>query len=514
MEIIRQEMDAVGAQEMQLPALNPVEIWEETGRQEDFGPEKFNFQDRRGHHMTLAPTHEEIICDIARGEIRSYKNLPQVWYQMQTKFRDEPRPRSGVLRTRQFIMKDAYSLDADWEGLDAAYEAQKGAYKKIFARCGLDFFIVGASSGLMGGRASQEFMVQSPGGEDTCALCDECGYAANLEVAASRHRYRFGQGGKIPSEVHTPGKKSIEEVSGFLNRSPECFVKALLYMVDDNPVMILIPGPDELNESKLQVELGKGVRPAHPDEVLEYMGVPAGYIGPLGLKENISLIADESLKGAKSMVCGANREDYHIIDVDLEIHTRSPKKFADLRTVKEGYPCPQCGQPLKIVRAIEVGHIFKLGTKYSNAMGAAFLDANGKSQPIIMGSYGIGVERIVAAHLEQWADDVGIRWRGEIAPYRTVIMPLNSADENVSKTAEKLYSDFASNGYEPILDDRNVRAGVKFKDADLLGIPVQVILGKHFDEGKIELKIRLTGERIVCPIDEVEKTIEARIRNL
>ena len=511
MTIIREEMNAAGAQEFLLPALNPVELWEESGRQADFGNEKFNFKDRKGHEMTLAPTHEEIICDIARNEIRSYKDLPQVWYQIQTKFRDEPRPRSGVLRTRQFIMKDAYSLDSSWEGLDKSYEDQKSAYKKIFTRCGLDFFIVGASSGLMGGRASQEFMVESPGGEDTCALCDTCGYAANIEVAGSRMRYRYEKGGKECSEVHTPDQKTIDEVSEFLNRKPEQFIKALLYIAGEKPVMILLNGQDELSETKLGAMLGVPVRPAHPEEVFEYTGVKAGFIGPVGLKKGVTLYIDDTLKGAKGMVCGANKNDYHLIDVDLEKHSVKPEKYADLRTVKDGDPCPQCGKPMKIVRAIEMGHIFKLGTKYSDSMGAVFQDAEGKSHPIIMGSYGIGIERIVAAHIEQWADENGIVWRGEIAPHKVVILPLKE-DDDIASASEKLYNQLTDAGFEPVLDDRNIRAGVKFKDADLMGFPVQIVFGKLFTKGKAEMKNRRTGERIECYIDSIEDELKKMLK--
>jgi prolyl-tRNA synthetase len=508
-EIIRQEMDAVGAQELYLPALNPVEVWEESGRHAGFGPEKFNFLDRKGHPMTLAPTHEEIICDLARKEIRSYRELPQVWYQIQTKFRDEPRPRSGVLRSRQFIMKDAYSLDADWEGLDISYQAQKEAYKKIFTRCGLNFFIVGASTGLMGGRASEEFMLESAFGEDNCAICDSCAYSANVEVATSPVKYTFIKRGVTPKEVHTPGKKTIEEVSGFLNLSPENFLKAIFYIAGDEPVMALISGLDDLNEVKLSSAVGTTVRPAHLEEVLQHTGTPAGFIGPVGLKENVRLIADKTLCGTKGMVCGANKTDYHLLNVDLGVHTRAPE-FADLRLVRAGNPCPHCGKPLRIATALELGHIFKLGTKYSDAMGAKFLDTNGKEQPIIMGSYGIGLERIVAANIEQWADENGLNWHGEIAPYTVVVLPLNSEDEKLANSAEMLYNELISQGFEAILDDRPVRAGVKFKDADLLGIPLQIIFGKHFEQGKLEIKVRTTNERIIIPSGEAIDVLRNR----
>ena len=500
--IVREEMNAVGAQEFLLPALNPVEIWEESGRQADFGPEKFNFQDRKKHLMTLAPTHEEIICDIARKEIRSYKELPQVWYQIQTKFRDEPRPRSGVLRTRQFIMKDAYSLTASWDDLDKCYDDQKEAYKRIFSRCGLEFFIVGASTGLMGGRASQEFMVESSEGEDICAVCDSCEYAANVEVAESKISYKFGEGGKTPQEVHTPDKRTIEEVAEYLQKKPENFLKALLYIAEDKPIMALLCGHDELSEAKLSQKLGCQVRPAEADEVMKFMQVPVGFIGPVGLSDEIPLLADENLRQAVGMVCGANKSDYHLIDVDLGVHTREPE-FAGLRTVNEGEGCPECGKPLRVVRAIEMGHIFKLGTKYSDAMGATFLDTNGKPQPIIMGSYGIGLERIVAANIELWADEAGLNWRGEIIPHRVLILPLNVDDENTMKAANGLYNELNALGYDPAIDDRKQRPGVKFKDADLLGFPLQIVFGRDFKDGKVELKNRSDGNRSVVPLVDI-----------
>lgn len=511
-DVIRQEMDAIGAQELHLPALNPVEIWEETGRQADFGPEKFNFTDRKDHPMTLAPTHEEIICDLARREIRSYKELPQIWYQIQTKFRDEPRPRSGVLRTRQFIMKDAYSLDAAWEGLDEAYLKQRGAYQRIFERCGLEFFIVGASSGLMGGKASEEFMVESETGEDTCVLCSSCGYAANLEVAVSNVKYRFVENTQSPQEVYTPNRKTIEEVSSFLNQPPEKFIKALLYFAGEEPVMALICGADDLNEEKLALASGKPVRPAHPDEVLQTIGVPAGFIGPVALKKDIKLFADDTLRGAQGMVCGANKTDYHLLNVNIGLHTNEPV-FADLRMVKEGDACPQCAKPLRITKAIELGHIFKLGTKYADAMGATFLDAQGNKHPIIMGSYGIGLERIIAANIELWADQAGICWKGEITPYSILILPLNMEDEKALKAAELLYNEFNAVGYQTAIDDRLIRAGVKFKDADLLGFPLQLIFGKNFAQKNIELKIRATDERIICPVDNILDTVKNIIEN-
>jgi prolyl-tRNA synthetase len=364
----------------------------------------------------------------------------------------------------------------------------------------------------MGGRASEEFMVETQSGEDTCAVCPACGYSANIEIAKSMVKYNFGSGGKTPCEVHTPDRKTIEEVSSFLKQKPEKFLKALLYIVDKRPVMVLISGADELNENKLAAKYGKQVRPAHPEEVLQYMGVLAGFIGPVGLKHDIQLLADETLRGAREMVCGANKEDYHIVGLDLGVHCREPE-YDDFRIVRGKDACSQCGKPLRVIRALELGHIFKLGTKYSDAMKADFLDAEGKSHPIIMGSYGIGLERIVAANIEQWADEAGIRWRGEITPYKVIILPLNIEEVEAYQAAEDLYRELNNLGAEPILDDRTLRAGVKFKDADLLGIPLQVIFGKNFAEGKIELKIRFTGERKICHKADILSMVKTELKN-
>ena len=498
--IIREEMNAIGGQEFFFPALNPVEIWEESGRERDFGEEMFRLRDRKRHRMVLAPTHEEVVCDIARREIRSYKDLPQIWYQIQTKFRDEPRPRSGVVRARQFIMKDSYSLDADEEGLDRSYQLHAEAYRNIFSRCGLKFFVVGASSGVMGGSVSQEFMVESPFGEDTVALCENCDYAANVDVATSIPKLLEKRQEEL-REVFTPGKKTIEQVSEFLNLEPERLIKSMLYMVGDRPVMLLVRGDYELNESKLMGILGSQFRPALLDEIEKICGASAGFIGPVGL-EGVEIIADNALKGQSGFTTGANKDDYHLSGIDIQRDVKVDR-YADIRKVVAGEGCPQCGHPLKVINAIEIGHIFKLGTKYSLSMKAMFSDKDGKEKPIVMGSYGIGLERIAAAAIEQNHDQKGIIWDKAIAPFQIHIIPININDSLIMETGEKIYNELQDDGYEVIIDDREVSPGFKFKDADLLGVPLQIIIGeRNLKQGKIELKPRATGESAVVKIED------------
>ncbi|MCX6137095.1 MAG: proline--tRNA ligase [Ignavibacteriales bacterium] len=387
MQIIREEMDAIGGQEFHLPALNPVELWEETDRVKAFGDIMFHLKNRA---LVLAPTHEEIITSIARNHIKSYKEMPQIWYQIQTKFRNEPRPKSGVLRGRQFTMKDAYSMDSTWDGLDVSYNAHAEAYRKIYTRCGLKFFIVGASSGAMGGSGSQEFMVESNAGEDTVALCDACSYAANVEVAASAiAKASRTENSKPVEEIHTPNIKSIDELSEFLKIQTSQCAKSLVYFCGETPVLIFMLGNDQMNEAKLQGVLGGDVRPAHPEELLALTGADAGSIGPIGLKAKMKIIADNRLEGANGLYSGANKNDYHVGNIDFNRDV-AVESYHDLRIVEGGEPCPDCGKELRIVKGIEVGHIFKLGTKYSVSMKANFLDEKGAEQPIIMGSYGIG----------------------------------------------------------------------------------------------------------------------------
>lgn len=504
MNIIREEMDAIGGQEFHLPALNPIEIWEQTGRVEAMGDVLFHIKNREG--LVLAPTHEEIITFHARQHIKSYRDLPQIWYQIQTKFRNEPRPKSGVLRGRQFTMKDAYSLDATWEGLDASYDKHEKAYRNIYTRCGLKFFVVGASSGAMGGSASQEFMVESPHGEDTCAVCDSCGYAANIEVASSAlPAVEREDNSAAIEEFATPGARTIDDLINNYNISEERCAKSVVYIIDGKPVLIMMRGNDELNEAKLQTALkAVNLRPAEPAELVEFTGANAGSIGPVNLKTPLLVIADKLLQGVNGMVSGANRDGFHFRNIDFTRDCEI-REYHDLRTVREGEPCPNsCGTMLRVVNAIEVGHIFKLGTKYSVALGALFLNESGEEKPIIMGSYGIGVERIMACFVEQNHDEKGIMWSSAIAPYQVHILGLNvKKSELARETAEKIYADCLAAGFEALFDDRDESPGVKFNDADLLGLPVQIIAGeRNAKEGNVELKIRSTGERRILPIGE------------
>ncbi len=507
MQVIREEMDAIGGQEFHLPALNPIELWEETGRVQAFGDTMFHVKNRP---LILAPTHEEVICYIAKGLVKSYRDMPQIWYQIQTKFRNEPRPRSGVIRGRQFLMKDSYSLDTTWEGLDKSYDLHAEAYKKIFTRAGLKFFIVGASSGAMGGSASQEFMVESDAGEDTCAVCDGCGYAANLEIASSRVDTIQRDGESKPlKEIHTPNVRTIDELKTFLKVDERILAKSLVYIKDKTPVMILMVGNDQLNESKLQAVMGADVRPLHPDELKALTGADGGSIGPIGMKarlpggQGFHIIADKRLEGANNLISGANKNDYHLMNIDLQRDVKV-NAYHDLRTVQAGEMCPKCQKPLRVAKAIELGHIFKLGTKYADALKASFLDEQGKEQPIIMGSYGIGVERIIACHIEQYHDKFGIIWTKALAPYHVQLILVNSNNEQVVKITEDLYKQLNEAGIEVLYDDRtDASPGFKFKDADLLGMPLQVIVGeKNVVNGNVEVKHRQTGERSVIAIQD------------
>ncbi|MBS3945754.1 MAG: proline--tRNA ligase [Melioribacter sp.] len=504
-DIIREEMNAIGGQEFHFPGLNPKEIWDATGRVEAFGDILFHVKNRE---YVLAPTHEEIVAFHAKGAVTSYKDLPQIWYQIQTKFRNEPRPRSGVIRGRQFLMKDAYTLDKDFEGLDVGYAKHDVAYRKIFDRCGLKYFVVGASSGAMGGSKSEEFMVKSDAGEDTIAYCEKCGYAANVEVAQSvaKSATRHSES-KSYYEISTPNVKSIDELCAFLKIDEHETAKSRVYIHDGKPVLILMLGNDEVNETKLGSLLGSNVRPAHPEELKEISGADAGSIGPIGFKHRI--IADNLLKDANNLYSGANKNDFHIGGIDLKRDIPNIE-YADLRTVENGELCVRCSSTLEVFKAIELGHIFKLGTKYSEALGVNYLDENGKEHPIVMGSYGIGVERIFACYIEQNYDDKGIIWKKPLAPFDIHLIGLNMKNTHVAETSNKLYDDLQKEGFEVLFDDRNdVSAGVKFNDADLLGMPVQVIVGeKNLKDGKVELKQRVTNEKNVLELSGLIKKLK------
>jgi prolyl-tRNA synthetase len=503
-EIIREEMNAIGGQEFHLPALNPKEIWEETGRVEAFGEILFQVKNRE---YVLAPTHEEIMTFHARNVLKSYKDFPQIWYQIQTKFRNEPRPRSGVIRGRQFLMKDAYSFDISPEGLDKSYQLHDKAYRKIFDRCGLKYFVVGASSGAMGGSGSEEFMVKSDAGEDTVAYCEKCGYAANLEVAESKVASR-GREEKSEElkEIHTPNVRSIDELCEFLNIKETQCAKSRIYVYKEKPILILMLGNEEVNESKLEKYLGGAVRPAHPEELVQFTGAAAGSIGPIGFKERI--IADLRLKDANNLYSGANKTDYHFGGIDLRQIANI--EYGDLRQVQSGEPCPRCDSPLQVFTAIELGHIFKLGTKYSQSMGAMFLDEKGEEHPIIMGSYGIGAERVMACFIEQHHDDKGIIWNAALAPFHIHLLGLNMKNEGVTNACEEIYNKLLTNNYEVLFDDRiDAQAGVKFNDADLLGMPLQITVGdKKLKTNQVEVKIRKTGERFDVELGKLTSKVK------
>jgi prolyl-tRNA synthetase len=504
-EIIREEMNNIGGQEFHLPALNPTEIWEQTDRVRAFGDTLFHIKNRE---YVLAPTHEEIMTFHARNVVKSYKDMPQIWYQIQTKFRNEPRPRSGVIRGRQFLMKDAYTFDVSYDALDKSYILHDKAYRKIFDRCKLKYFVVGAFSGAMGGTGSEEFMVKSDAGEDTVAHCESCGYAANLQVATSivNGKSRDKKSDAL-KEILTPNVRTIDELCEFLNINETHCAKSRVYISDGEPVLVLMLGNDDVNESKLEKKLGAAVRPGHPEELAEITGADAGSIGPV--KFYYRIIADNRLKDANNLYSGANKNDYHLGGIDL---SRDVKKieYADLRTAKSGEGCPNCDSKLEVFSAIELGHIFKLGTKYSESLGAFYLNEKGKEHPIVMGSYGIGVERILACFLEQNHDEFGIIWDKVIAPFDIQLLGLNMKKKEVVDASEKLYSELNNAGYEVLFDDRiDAQAGYKFKDADLLGMPIQIIVGdKKLKENKVEVKLRRTGERFDVELSDIIKKIE------
>ena len=506
-QIVREEMDAIGGQEFHLPALNPKEIWDETGRVEAFGDILFHIKNRE---YVLAPTHEEIMTFHARNVVKSYKDMPQIWYQIQTKFRNEPRPRSGVIRGRQFLMKDAYSFDVSYQALDTSYNFHDQAYRKIFDRCGLQYFVVGASSGAMGGTGSEEFMVKSDAGEDTVAYCSSCGYAANVEVAESKVMViEREKESKAIYEISTPNVKSIDKLCEFLKIDESVCAKSRVYINDGKAVLILMQGNDEVNESKLTKVLGGNVRPAHPEELAAITGADAGSIGPIGFNRRI--IADLKLKDRNNLFSGANKNDYHIGGIDLKRDV-TIVEYSDLRIVESGEDCPNCDNKLEVFTAIELGHIFKLGTKYSESLKALYLDEKGEEHPIVMGSYGIGIERIMACYIEQNHDDKGIIWKKALTPFDVHLIALNMKNETVVSSAEKVYEELSKAGFELLFDDRDAAAGFKFNDADLLGMPVQIVIGeKKLKDGKCEVKIRKTGERTDIELDKLISKLQSMI---
>jgi prolyl-tRNA synthetase len=529
MGIVRQEMDTIG-QEFYLPALNPREVWEASGRWATMGDNMFRLKDRKGADLCLGMTHEEVMTDIARKELRSYKQLPQIWYQIQTKFRDEPRPKAGLLRVRQFIMKDAYSFDIDAAGLDVSYQKHHDTYCRIFDRCGLKYMVIDAHSGAMGGSKSQEFMVRTPAGEDLIVSCEKCDYAANLEKATSKLapvEDLKPEGDGQPLEVHTPGQKTIEDVARFLGVSPKNKIKTLAMMTVEqnaktgNPsaraVVLLLRGDHQMNEAKLSTAVGgKDTRPMQDEEIRALFHSPAGYLGPLGIdwakdlkdSDKPILLVDTALEGRTNLIAGANKEDYHVkhLTPGKNFH---PTAYVDLRSVTAGETCPNCGAPLRIDTAVEIGHIFKLGYKYSDSMGARVLDQNGKEVAPIMGSYGIGIERILTAAIEQNNDENGFWLPPSIAPFEVVVVSTNSKDEAIRNASEAIARQLEAAGRDVLLDDRDERPGVKFKDADLVGIPFRINVGKKVTEDTVEVVRRSTLEREDVKISAISEYFQA-----
>ncbi|MBI5098110.1 MAG: proline--tRNA ligase [Nitrospirae bacterium] len=505
--IIREEMDSIGAQEISMPGLHPADIWQKTGRWFDIGDEMFRLKDRGGRDMCLGMTHEEIITWLASMEIRSYRQLPQMWYQIQTKFRDEARPKSGILRTREFIMKDSYSFDRDEEGLAVSYQKHAEAYHKIYERCGLKFYQVQSDPGMMGGAAAHEFMAPSPAGEDTIVLCKKCGYAANTELALSvppSQKLKGSEKDWILEDIYTPEKRTVAEVSAFLKADPSYFIKSLLLIGRDGPFLALVRGDQELHEKKLAKIVGE-FRAAQKDEVKSILGVGAGFIGPHN--NTLRKIADILLKEG-IYISGANKEGFHTKGIKPDVHFEA--EWHDIHVAQAGDTCAKCSAEIALEKAIEIGNIFQLGTKYSQPLEAVYLDENGIEKPVIMGSYGIGPARIAAAAIEQNNDKDGIIWPQSIAPFDVEIIPLDMGDKEIGETAGMIYSNLSGEGWEALMDDRDERPGIKFKDADLIGIPYQIIIGKKgLKEGIVELKSRKTkqAERI-APSDVVKRAKE------
>ena len=513
--IVREEMNRAGAIEVFLPALQPLNLLEESGRLNVFGDDLITFEDRHGKTTALGPTHEEIITDIVGNEINSYRQLPITLYQIQTKFRDETRPRFGVLRSKEFIMKDAYSFDIDYEGLNKSYKLMYDAYCRIFDRCGLDYIVVEADSGAMGGDVSHEFMVPSSVGEDVLIRCLKCGYSAN------RERAEFAP---IPKENHvtlqtvkevlTPNKHTIQEVSTFLKVSPSKMVKTMIYISNGEPIAVLLRGDHEVNETKLTKVLGQEAVALADHTTIEHVtGARLGFAGPVGLKTRI--IADQAVSVLSNFVTGANKSDFHLLNVNTERDFKIDQ-IANVRYVTKGDKCPKCNHDLDISQGIEIGHVFKLGTKYSDALKAKFLDTSGKEKSMIMGCYGIGVNRIIASLIERSHDENGIIWPLLLAPYKVIIIPVNVSDTNSTQMANSIYEDLSNNpGIEVLLDDRDLRPGVKFKDADLIGIPIKIIIGRKFTETKeLEIKLRKSGEIFLARPENIKSKIKELFETL
>ena len=507
-DIIREEMNAAGAQEFLASALLPAELWQESGRWDVYGAEMFRLKDRNNRDFCLGPTHEEVFTDIARNEIKSYKQLPVNLYQIQTKYRDERRPRFGVMRSREFVMKDAYSFDKDQAGLDLSYNKMHDAYVKIFNRCGIDAKCVAADSGAIGGANSAEFMVKSEVGEDDVVFCTVCDYAANIEKAEATPDIAKAEELLEVEKVATPDSRGIDEVSSYLNVSPKKTVKLLMYNIDGKIVGVVVRGDREVNEVKVSnaANAATDIMMASHEEYKNATGCEVGFGGPVGLKVDL-LLVDEEVKNMYNMIVGANETGYHLKNVNYGRDFEGT--VGDFRNVEDGGKCPLCGGKVSIARGTEVGHIFKLGTKYSEAMNATFIDENGKNTPFVMGCYGIGVTRTMASIIEQHHDENGIVWPLSVAPYHVSVIPVNIKDEEQMKVAEKLYNSLKDLGVEVLMDDRNERAGVKFKDSEIIGIPMRVTVGKKISEGAVEFKLSAGGDNEVIKIEDVCNRVKA-----
>jgi prolyl-tRNA synthetase len=505
-QIVREEMNKAGAQELLMPMVQPADLWQESGRWEKYGPELLRFTDRHQRESCLGPTHEEVITDLIRREIHSYRNLPLNLYQIQTKFRDEIRPRFGLMRGREFIMKDGYSFDATEEGAETTYQKMYDAYLRIFKRCGLSFRAVEADTGTIGGSFSHEFMVLADTGEDTLAICKDCNYAANMEKAAVQQPTASETEMEPLQKVETPGKRKVEAVCEFLNIEPSQLVKTMVYLADDKPIGVLVRGDHEVQPVKLKNLIGAvEVELADDKQVFDATGVPSGYLGPIDLQ--IPVVADQEVETLRNFTIGANEKNFHVQNVNLG-RDFTVQKIADLRQITENDPCPDCGGTIELTKGIEVGHIFKLGDSYSKAMNATFQDSNGVDQLFIMGCYGIGVSRTVAAAIEQNHDEHGIIFPLPLAPFQVVILNLDPKSEKISGAAEDFYRELQEEGIEVLLDDRDERPGIKFKDGDLIGIPYRVTIGKRFDQqGEIEIRRRGNGETNSLPAVKAKKEL-------
>ncbi|WP_230933494.1 proline--tRNA ligase [Priestia sp. TSO9] len=506
-QIVREEMDRAGSVELLMPALQQAELWQESGRWYSYGPELMRMKDRHGREFALGATHEEVITSLLRDEVKSYKRLPLNLYQIQTKFRDEKRPRFGLLRGREFIMKDAYSFHASQESLDEVYDKMFAAYSRIFERCGLNFRAVIADSGAMGGKDTHEFMVLSEIGEDTIAYSDTSSYAANVEMAPVVNTYeKSGEAEKELIKVETPNQHSIEDVAAFLNVEATSCIKSLLFKVDDRFVLVLVRGDHEVNDIKVKNYFEASVvELATPEETKEVLKCAVGSVGPIGVSDSVEVVADHAVKAIANGVCGANEEGYHYTNVNERNFNAT---YEDFRFIQEGDQSPDGQGVIKFAKGIEVGHVFKLGTRYSEAMGATYLDENGRSQPMIMGCYGIGVSRTVAAIAEQFNDENGLLWPEAVTPYQVHVIPVNVKNDEQRELGEKLYNELLDNRFEVLLDDRQERAGVKFADSDLIGLPVRVTVGKRASEGIVEVKVRKTGESLEVSVDNLVSTVK------